>query len=95
MAPFQFIDRPSPFNTKNGRTLPIFAITPAHIETGTIDEPNRQAPLPKDAPMPGSPGSISVVGAPSRARYAAVHAPTIPAPMTTIGGGAEELETIL
>ena len=37
MAPFQFIDRPSPFNSKNGKTLPIFAITPAHIETGTID----------------------------------------------------------
>ena len=37
MAPYQFIDRPSPFNTRNGKTLPIFAITPAHIETGTID----------------------------------------------------------
>ncbi|MDI7862812.1 M17 family metallopeptidase [Rhizobiaceae bacterium n13] len=37
MAPFQFIDRPSPFSTKGGRTLPIFAVTPAHIETGTID----------------------------------------------------------
>lgn len=37
MAPYQFIDRPSPFNTRGGKTLPIFAITPAHIETGTID----------------------------------------------------------
>ena len=37
MAPFQFIERASPFNSKGGKTLPIFAITPAHIETGTID----------------------------------------------------------
>ncbi|MDF1634273.1 M17 family metallopeptidase [Mycoplana sp. MJR14] len=37
MAPYQFIDRPSPFNSRGGKTLPIFAITPAHIETGTID----------------------------------------------------------
>lgn len=37
MAPYQFIDRPSPFNTRGGKTLPIFAITPAHIETATID----------------------------------------------------------
>jgi leucyl aminopeptidase len=37
MAPFQFIDRSSPFNSRKGKTLPIFAITPAHIETGTID----------------------------------------------------------
>jgi leucyl aminopeptidase len=37
MAPYQFIDRPTPFNTKGGKTLPIFAVTPAHIETGTID----------------------------------------------------------
>lgn len=37
MAPYQFIDRPSPFNTRGGKTLPIFAITPAHIETGTIE----------------------------------------------------------
>ncbi|MCF3640495.1 M17 family metallopeptidase [Rhizobium sp. TRM95111] len=37
MAPYQFIDRPSPFNSRSGRTLPIFAVTPAHIETGTID----------------------------------------------------------
>ncbi len=37
MAPFQFIDRPSPFNTKGGKTIPVFAVTPAHIETGAID----------------------------------------------------------
>ena len=37
MAPYQFIDRPSPFNTKGGKTLPIFAVTPAHIETGMVD----------------------------------------------------------
>jgi leucyl aminopeptidase len=37
MAPFQFIERASPFNSKGGKTLPIFAITPAHIDTGTID----------------------------------------------------------
>ena len=37
MAPYQFIERPSPFNTSAGKTLPIFAVTPAHIETGAID----------------------------------------------------------
>ncbi|MBB4166773.1 MULTISPECIES: M17 family metallopeptidase [unclassified Rhizobium] len=37
MAPYQFIERPTPFNSKGGSTLPIFAVTPAHIETGTID----------------------------------------------------------
>ncbi|WP_454853338.1 leucyl aminopeptidase family protein [Rhizobium binxianense] len=37
MAPYQFMERPTPFNTKGGSTLPIFAVTPAHIETGTID----------------------------------------------------------
>ena len=37
MAPYQFIERATPFNTKGGATLPIFAVTPAHIETGTID----------------------------------------------------------
>ena len=37
MAPYQFIERPSPFSTKAGNTLPIFAVTPAHIETGSID----------------------------------------------------------
>ena len=51
MAPYQFIERPSPFNTSAGKTLPIFAVTPAHIETGTID------PIALDAaaitPIPG------------------------------------------
>lgn len=37
MAPFQFIERQTPFTSKGGKTLPIFAVTPAHIETGTID----------------------------------------------------------
>lgn len=37
MVPYQYIDRPTPFNTKGGKTLPVFAVTPAHIETGTID----------------------------------------------------------
>ncbi|WP_337268133.1 leucyl aminopeptidase family protein [Oryzifoliimicrobium ureilyticus] len=35
--PYQFIERAYPFNTKGGATLPIFAVTPAHIETGSID----------------------------------------------------------
>jgi leucyl aminopeptidase len=37
MPPFHFIDRPSPFNTNKEKTLPIFAVTPAHVETGAID----------------------------------------------------------
>ena len=37
MAPFQFIDRPTPFNNKGGKTLPIFAVTPAQLETGIVD----------------------------------------------------------
>lgn len=37
MAPFQYIERPSPFSTRKGKTLPIFAVTPAHIETEMID----------------------------------------------------------
>ncbi|HCL64904.1 MAG TPA: leucyl aminopeptidase [Rhizobium sp.] len=37
MVPYQYIERKSPFSTKSGKTLPIFAVTPAHIETGTID----------------------------------------------------------
>jgi leucyl aminopeptidase len=36
-APYQFIDRPTPFNTKGGKTLPIFAVTPAQLETGMVD----------------------------------------------------------
>jgi len=37
MAPYQYIARPSPFNTAGGTTLPIFAITPAHIDLRAID----------------------------------------------------------
>ncbi|MCF1447255.1 MULTISPECIES: leucyl aminopeptidase family protein [Rhizobium/Agrobacterium group] len=37
MAPYQYIERPTPFLTKGGKSLPIFAVTPAHIETGAID----------------------------------------------------------
>ncbi|MFN3364333.1 leucyl aminopeptidase family protein [Rhizobium rosettiformans] len=37
MAPFQYIERPSPFSTKGGKTLPVFAVTPAHVETGTLE----------------------------------------------------------
>src|SRR6476620_1427591 len=37
MASYQYIERPTPFTTKGGKTLPIFAVTPAHIETGTLD----------------------------------------------------------
>ena len=37
MAPYQYIDRPSPFNSKGGKTLPIFAVTPAQLETGMVD----------------------------------------------------------
>lgn len=37
MVPYHYIDRQSPFTTKGGKTLPIFAVTPAHVETGTID----------------------------------------------------------
>ena len=37
MAPYQFIERPTPFSSKAGSTLPVFAVTPAHIEQGAID----------------------------------------------------------
>ncbi len=37
MTPFQFIKRASPFNNKGGKTLPVFAITPAQIELEAID----------------------------------------------------------
>ena len=37
MAQYHFIRRPSPFNTKGGKTLPVFAVTPAHIETEMVD----------------------------------------------------------
>ncbi|PZU83480.1 MAG: leucyl aminopeptidase [Shinella sp.] len=37
MAPYQYIERHNPFSSKGGNTLPVFAVTPAHVETGTID----------------------------------------------------------
>ncbi|MCX8995694.1 leucyl aminopeptidase family protein [Rhizobiaceae bacterium BDR2-2] len=37
MQPYQFIERATPFCQKGARTLPVFAVTPAHIETGTIE----------------------------------------------------------
>lgn len=37
MAPYQYIERHNPFSSKGGHTLPVFAVTPAHVETGTID----------------------------------------------------------
>ncbi|CAH0339065.1 leucyl aminopeptidase family protein [Rhizobium sp. CECT 9324] len=37
MALFQYIERPTHFSTKGGKTLPIFAVTPAHVETGTLE----------------------------------------------------------
>lgn len=37
MAPYQFIERATPFSAKAGNTLPVFAVTPAHIEQGAID----------------------------------------------------------
>jgi leucyl aminopeptidase len=37
MAPYQLIERASPFNTKGGKTLPVFAVTPAHLETEMVD----------------------------------------------------------
>lgn len=37
MTPFQFIKRTSPYNNKGGKTLPVFAITPAQIELEALD----------------------------------------------------------
>jgi leucyl aminopeptidase len=37
MAPYQFIKRSSPYNSKAGKTLPVFAVTAAHIEIGAIE----------------------------------------------------------
>ena len=37
MAPYQFIERPTPFSSKAGSTLPVFAVTPAHIEQGAME----------------------------------------------------------
>jgi leucyl aminopeptidase len=38
MTPFQFIKHASPFNAKSGKTLPVFAVTQAHVETGAIED---------------------------------------------------------
>ncbi len=37
MALYQYIERTTPFSSKAGKTLPVFAVTPAHIEQGAID----------------------------------------------------------
>jgi len=37
MVPYQFIERATPFSSKPGETLPVFAVTPAHIDQGAID----------------------------------------------------------
>jgi leucyl aminopeptidase len=59
MAPYQYIDRPSPFNSKGGKTLPIFAVTPAQLETGMVD------PLALDwakkAGYKGEPGTLLLI----------------------------------
>lgn len=37
MLPYQFIERASPFCEKGGNTLPVFAVTPLHVEQGMIE----------------------------------------------------------
>jgi leucyl aminopeptidase len=37
MAPYQFIEHASPFTTNAPDSLPVFAVTPAHIEQGAIE----------------------------------------------------------
>ena len=37
MLPYQYIERPSPFCQKGGGTLPVFAVTPSHVEQGAIE----------------------------------------------------------
>jgi leucyl aminopeptidase len=59
MAPFQFIERASPFNTKGGKTLPVFAVTPAHLETGMVDPVALE--WAKRASWKGEPGSLLLV----------------------------------
>ena len=59
-------------------------ITPG-IAVGGATLPELKAPaLPNEQPRPGSSRSISVTSAPRRSRCQAVHAPTMPAPTTTI-----------
>jgi len=59
MAPYQFIDRPSPFNTKGGKTLPIFAVTPAQLKTGMVDPVALD--WAKTAGYKGEPGTVLLV----------------------------------
>ncbi|CDZ42021.1 leucyl aminopeptidase family protein [Neorhizobium galegae] len=37
MAPYQYIERPSPFSAKGAATRPVHAVTPADIEPGKLD----------------------------------------------------------
>lgn len=37
MAPYQFIEHANPFTSSSGDSLPVFAVTPAHIEQGAIE----------------------------------------------------------
>lgn len=37
MLPYQFIERASPFCPEGVKTLPVFAVTPAHVEAGNIE----------------------------------------------------------
>lgn len=39
MPPYQFIERASPFCREGEKTLPVFAVTPADLETGTVEPP--------------------------------------------------------
>jgi leucyl aminopeptidase len=59
MAPYQFIERATPFNSKGGKTLPIFAVTPAHLETDMVD-PVALA-WSKKAGWKAEPGSLLLV----------------------------------
>jgi leucyl aminopeptidase len=66
MAPFQHINRKSPYLEEGGATLPIFAVTPAQIEAGSIDpvalDWARKAGFKAEAgatlPVPGEDGHL-------------------------------------
>ena len=58
-----------------------FHTTPG-IATGVTDEPLKHPALPKEAPRPGSSGSIRKTLWPSRCSQLAAHTPTMPAPIT-------------
>lgn len=36
MSPYQFIDRPSPFTAKSAMSRPVYAVTPADLDTGLL-----------------------------------------------------------